>query len=171
MVQETLTEELSWSWPKDCGPRIRWTTIGVVPSLMGLFVNHGDWGNNMLCLNCHKEIPDDAKVCQYCEATVEPGPTSEQIQVVRELRGSLDEETRKALDAAFLSSKTREDFINKVMVGACPKCGSTEVSDCENDPDIGDICIGRCFECGQLWCLECGRLLETGQIVCGCCDS
>lgn len=120
----------------------------------------------MLCWNCQKEIPDNAKACQYCEASMEGMPSEEETEMVTELFASLDPEMQAEIIAAAESSETAEEFVNQIMVGACPACDSVNVGDCENDPDIDNICVGRCYDCGQLWCSECGEVFKKGQTVC-----
>ena len=66
---------------------------------------------------------------------------------------------------AFEKSESGEDFVNRVMIGDCPKCGSSKTGDCENDPDIDDACVARCFACGQLWCPDCGELFKDERSV------
>ena len=124
----------------------------------------------MRCWSCGRRIPRGAKACRYCEAPVEPEPTQEEIETVEEALAGMSPEALEELEAAFLESRTGEDFINRVMVGDCPKCGSSETSDCDGDPEIEDICVGRCFRCGLLWCLDCGQLFEQGQKHCSRCD-
>jgi hypothetical protein len=124
----------------------------------------------MRCWSCGRKISRGAKACRYCEAPVEPEPTQEEIETVQEALANMSPEALDELEAAFLSSRTGEDFVNRVMVGDCPKCGSAETSDCDGDPEIEDISVGRCFRCGLLWCLECGQLLERGQKHCSRCD-
>jgi RNA polymerase subunit RPABC4/transcription elongation factor Spt4 len=80
--------------------------------------------------------------------------------------GLLDE-----FKAVFDQSKNGEDFVNRLLVGQCPRCGSSETSDCEGDPDVDDICVGRCLECGQLWCLDCERLLDERHPHCPQCSA
>jgi len=58
---------------------------------------------------------------------------------------------------------TLNEFLRQVMVGACPKCGSENTDDCENDLVIDDITIGHCFDCGTYWCLECGYIFRPGE--------
>jgi len=120
----------------------------------------------MLCWNCHKEIPDNAKACQFCEASMEDLPSEEETDAVAELFGSLDPEMQAEIIAAAESSETAEELINQIMIGACPACDSVNVGDCENDPEIDNICTARCFDCGQHWCSDCGEVFEKGQTVC-----
>lgn len=124
----------------------------------------------MRCWNCGKSVPDMAKVCQFCEAVIEPEPTEEEKRLVGDLLERLPPGAMEELQAAFEQSETAEDFANRIMVGECPQCGSTETDHCENDPEIGEILVGRCFQCGQLWCTECGRLLERTSPFCDCWD-
>ena len=85
-----------------------------------------------------------------------------------EVFASLDEESQEAMRSAFEKSETAEEFVNRVMVGDCPSCGSADVGDCGEDPEIRDNCVGRCYACGKLWCLECGEIFENKQTSCGC---
>jgi hypothetical protein len=74
------------------------------------------------------------------------------------------------LGDAMSQSSTAEEFANRIMVGACPKCGSERTGDCDADPDIENILVGRCYECGQLWCTECGNTLAKENPYCDCWD-
>jgi hypothetical protein len=123
----------------------------------------------MRCWNCHRKIPDDAKACRYCEASVEDAPTVEEMEAVEEMLGEMPPEVVEELTQAFEGSTSAEEFVNRIMVGDCPKCGSSNTGDCDKDPDLEDICVGRCFTCGQLWCLDCGELFEKGQLRCRAC--
>ena len=58
------------------------------------------------------------------------------------------------------SQEDAERFVNNLMVGDCPSCGSPDTRDCAEDPNIDDACIGRCLSCGAFWCAECGVLLK-----------
>ena len=122
----------------------------------------------MLCCNCKKSISDDSRMCCYCEAKQHPPPSQDEMQVVRNVFSQMGESAQRELMAAFFASKTQEEFANRLPVGGCPKCSSSDTDDCENDPIIDDICVGRCFACGQLWCLECGRHFTDGQSICEC---
>ncbi|MBA7636432.1 hypothetical protein ES703_44051 [subsurface metagenome] len=61
----------------------------------------------------------------------------------------------------------RDKFVRAVMVGACPRCGSDNTSDCDNPLElVNDPTIAYCLDCGTYWCLECGHvfdLLEKGM--------
>ena len=124
----------------------------------------------MRCFNCGKKIPDSAKVCQYCEALVEDAPGEEEQEAVREILQQMPRGVLEELQAAAAESDSAEEFVNRIMVGECPKCGSAETGHCENDPEIGELLVGRCYECGQLWCTECGRLLDRASPTCKCWD-
>jgi hypothetical protein len=120
------------------------------------------------CWNCGKDIPDAAKICEFCEAAVEAGPTEEEMGVVEDMLGDMNPEALDALKNEFHRSKTAEEFVNRIMVGKCPKCGSEDTGHCEHDPEINEILVGRCLDCGHLWCTECGRRLEKDSPSCEC---
>jgi predicted metal-binding protein len=108
----------------------------------------------MECWSCGKQIPEGAKHCQFCEAEVEAEPTEAERQVIGEMLSNMPPEALRELEAAFRESKDGQDFVNRIMVGNCPKCDSCNTGDCDGDTEIDDICVGRCFDCGQLWCCE-----------------
>lgn len=122
----------------------------------------------MQCWNCGKNIPDAAKACKFCEAPVEPEPTEEEVEAVRQILDQMPAQVMKQFQAVFEQSENAEDFINRIMIGDCPRCGSDETGSCENDPEIDDILVARCFQCGQLWCAECGRLFQHDAVHCDC---
>ena len=113
-------------------------------------------------------IPDKAKVCGFCEAAVENEPTAEEEEVVRDLLDQMPPEALEELRAAFAGSGTAEEFVDRIFVGDCPKCGSEETGNCQSDPEIEELLVGRCYQCGQLWCTECDRLLEQDSPSCEC---
>jgi hypothetical protein len=117
----------------------------------------------MLCWSCRKEIPETAKLCPHCEAAVEEEPTPEELDAAAGMLANMAPDVLNALQEALRKSDSGEDFVNRLMVGDCPKCGKSNTSDCENDPEIGDPCIGRCFDCGQLWCCDCDELFKDAQ--------
>jgi len=125
----------------------------------------------MECWNCGGEIPDAAKRCLHCEALVDDSVEfgEEDIAFVGEMLDAMPPEVLGQLGAAFQQSETCEDFVNRIMVGNCPRCDSSETSDCDNDPEINDICIGRCFQCGLVWCLDCGQVFQPSQTGCSQC--
>ena len=53
----------------------------------------------------------------------------------------------------------KKEFINRVMVGDCPICGSKKTRDCEESP-LNDSLVGLCEDCSSIWCLECGTVFE-----------
>ena len=57
----------------------------------------------------------------------------------------------------------RDEFVQAVMVGACPKCGSENAYDCENNPLLHDNTVGHCLDCETYWCLDCGYVFEEIQ--------
>lgn len=124
----------------------------------------------MKCANCGKDIPDGAKMCQFCEARVEPEPTPEEVQVVGEILEQMDPRTHRELEDAFRRSNTADEFVNRIFVGDCPNCAGENTGDCEDDPEIDNILVGRCFDCGQLWCTMCDRLLDKTHPYCECWD-
>ena len=124
----------------------------------------------MRCWNCGKDIPDTAKICGFCEAEVKDEPTEEEQRIVGELLGEMPPEVLEELRATFVENETAKEFVNRIFVGDCPRCGSTETGDCENDPEIGELLVGRCYQCGQLWCTECLRLLKPDAPQCECWD-
>ena len=119
----------------------------------------------MICWSCQKEISDAAKRCPHCEARVEVEPTGEETAAVRSALANMEPELIGELRDVFEKSADGEDFVNRVMIGDCPTCGSPKTSDCENDPDIDDVCVARCFACGQLWCPDCDELFKTDRTI------
>jgi hypothetical protein len=117
----------------------------------------------MNCWSCHKEIPAAAEFCPHCEAEIEEEPSAETIAAVQNVLSSMSPELIAELDDAFEKSATGDEFVNRIMIGDCPQCGSSNTDNCENDPDVEDICLGRCLACGQLWCPDCGDLLNKDQ--------
>ena len=124
----------------------------------------------MICWNCSRTIPDSAKVCSHCEAPAEPAPTAEELKIARNLLEGLPPEAMAELQSAFLASDTADDFVNRIFVGDCPKCGGSKTGNCEGDPEIDCILVGRCYDCGQLWCTECEKLLTAAAPECECWD-
>lgn len=110
----------------------------------------------MICWSCQKEISDTAQRCPQREAEVMEEPTEEEKGAALNALASMEPEVMSELRAAFAKSATDEESVNRIMVGDCPKCGSSKTAECENDPDIDDPCVARCFEWGQLWCPDCG---------------
>jgi hypothetical protein len=114
----------------------------------------------MLCWSCKKKVPDSAEFCPHCEAAMQEEPSAEDKAAVEELLSNMGPELLDELREAFEKSATGEEFVNRIMIGDCPKCGSSATSDCEDDPDLKDPCVARCFDCGQLWCPDCGEFFK-----------
>ena len=94
--------------------------------------------------------------------------SEEEIETVHEALGQMPAELLEALQDALHRSKTGEEFVNRIMVGECPKCGSEDTRDCEHDPEIDSVAVGRCLDCGHLWCTVCSGLLEEDCPSCAC---
>ena len=124
----------------------------------------------MRCWNCNHEISDSAKLCSRCEAKVGDEPTPEEMEIARALFEHLPADVEDDLHKVFQESSTAEEFANRIFVGDCPKCNSSNTDHCENDPDIDNLLVGRCIDCGQLWCTECCALLVPGKTECSCLD-
>ena len=125
----------------------------------------------MQCWRCSKLIPKGAEKCKYCERLVVRGNDVEETrESVRDTCGSLPREVSGVLCELAQTCATSEEFVNLLMVDDCPSCGSPMTGDCEEDPQIEDICVGRCFECGHLWCLDCGRVFDEVKPICSCGD-
>lgn len=122
----------------------------------------------MRCWNCNHEMPDTAKVCAHCEASMMPEISAEEMQMAAALLEQMPPELLAELRQAIGESSTAEDFANRIFVGDCPACSSSDTGNCESDPDIDDLLVGRCYDCGQLWCTECRRLLQRNAIPCPC---
>jgi hypothetical protein len=112
-------------------------------------------------------MDDNARVCKHCEATV-MHIGEEELDAAIQMLGQLPPEALAALQQAVAESDTAEAFLNRIFVGSCPKCGSENTGDCENDPEIDELLVGRCYDCGQLWCTECEKLLSLANHTCPC---
>lgn len=119
----------------------------------------------MICWSCQKELSDTAMFCPHCEAEVEAAPTPEERATVEDFLVQMDPDVLGELRNAFEQSATGEDFVNRIMIGNCPQCGSSQTGDCESDPDIDDPCVARCFDCSQLWCPDCGEVFEKAALA------
>jgi hypothetical protein len=124
----------------------------------------------MRCMNCNREIPKTAKICVHCESPVTPEPSAEELDAARALLDGLPPDALAELQQVFRDSATADEFVDRIFVGDCPTCASSNTGDCENDPEIGELLVGRCYDCGQLWCTECDKLLKLGATVCDCWD-
>ena len=117
----------------------------------------------MFCWSCQKEIPGTAKFCPHCEAEVVVEPTADEKAAVESALMSMNPDLIEGLRDAFEKSATGEEFVNRIMVGNCPKCSSSNTGDCESDPEVDDACVARCFDCGKLWCADCGELYDGSE--------
>jgi len=124
----------------------------------------------MRCWNCHRELPENAKVCPRCEADAGPGPSQEEMDMAQAMLEQMSPEALAELHQAIQECDTAEEFVDRIMVGDCPTCGSSKTSHCENDPEINELLVGRCYACGQLFCTECEKLLKLGATTCECWD-
>ena len=93
----------------------------------------------MICWSCQQEISEAAERCPHCEAETEPAPTGEEMAAVTKALADEGPELMAELRDAFEKSADGEDFVNRVMIGDCPKCGSSETGDCEHDSEIDDV--------------------------------
>jgi len=114
----------------------------------------------MLCWSCQKQIPDAAEFCPHCEAQVEDEPTADEKAAVQQILSSMNPEMLCELRNVIERSATGDEFVNQIMIGDCPKCGSSQTGDCDKDPEIEDPTVARCFACGQMWCPDCGELFS-----------
>jgi hypothetical protein len=119
----------------------------------------------MICWSCRRDIPATAKFCPHCEAEVEEEPTADEQAAVQDVLADMGPDVIDELRDAFAKSTTGEEFVNRVMIGDCPQCGSSNTQDCEKDPEIDDLSVARCLACGQLWCSLCGELLKADRPV------
>jgi hypothetical protein len=120
----------------------------------------------MKCSNCLNEIPEHATACMYCEERTRPPITQERIEAIRQIQSDLPPEIKQAMDEMVQQYETAEDFVAAVLTGACPKCGSQSVRDCEKVMGRNDPTVGMCLDCGQHWCLECGYMFADQNDAC-----
>ena len=124
----------------------------------------------MRCWNCGRSVSEEARVCAHCEVDLAEAPTAEEEAAVRELLEEMPPELLAELGAAIGESESALEFANRIMVGACPSCGSEQTGDFDADPEINELLVGRCYECGHLWCTECGNALTRQSLHCKCWD-
>lgn len=96
-------------------------------------------------LECQQEISKTAERCPHCEAETEPAPTGEERVAVTKALADEGPELMAELRNVFEKSSGGEDFVNRVMIGDCSKCDSSQTGDCEHEPEIDDVCVARCF--------------------------
>ncbi len=124
----------------------------------------------MRCWNCGHEVSKKARICAHCEADLAEAPSAEEEAAMMEVFEQLPPEILTELGEAMRESSSALEFANRIMVGACPSCGSDQTGDCEADSEINELLIGRCYECGHLWCTECGNRLTRTKLHCYCWD-
>jgi hypothetical protein len=54
-------------------------------------------------------------------------------------------------------------FLNALIVGKCPKCGSENTCDCEDVESIENWTVAYCLDCKTYWCSECGYIFENSE--------
>ena len=75
----------------------------------------------------------------------------------------MPEEMKEYFVKAAEESSSAEEFVSRIMVGSCLRCGSMETVSCDEVHGIEDPTIGMCLQCGYLWCLECEASVTEGQ--------
>lgn len=121
----------------------------------------------MICLNCGKEVPDKARSCKHCESKIDHDfPLKvEDLQKIL-LESGLTPEMLEEMGHEARKHNSAQEYANAIFVGTCPKCGSENVSDCDEMDGVEDVTVGRCFDCGLFWCTECGYQLKKGEKHC-----
>jgi hypothetical protein len=78
--------------------------------------------------------------------------------------GILERETCNDYEPRSLDDLVEADkFVNEVMAGSCPRCGSENTNDCEVDSLVEDNTVGYCLNCATYWCLECGHIFKGAK--------
>lgn len=95
--------------------------------------------------------PDEKKAFEH--AVKESGLSREQFierlwDEVSDAEGSLDPD--------------EEAFVDWILAGDCPDCGSSRTRPGDEIEEIDDATVARCERCGFLWCMECGMPVEAG---------
>jgi hypothetical protein len=78
----------------------------------------------------------------------------------------LPPEIQGSLRKAFEEKRSKPKAERGGVIRSCPRCGTTNTTDCDRVMGIEDVTIGLCISCGYLWCLECDAALLT-SILCG----
>ena len=86
---------------------------------------------------------------------------------VRGLDGKTKNALHEALKRAVAEDMSEEEFADSIFIGDCPSCGSSKITNCEDEAGIEDPTVGRCLDCRALWCSECGELFSKNQKACG----
>ncbi len=92
--------------------------------------------------------------------------THEDMQVAQQILDSMPPEVLAEFRRLAENCENEDEFTKEIFIGDCPKCGSSNVHDCDDTP-FGDITIGQCTDCGTLWCIECDTIFAKKQTVCG----
>lgn len=120
----------------------------------------------MKCRNCHKEIPDGAKSCLYCETKQDPQHLeSEVVEEMLETIDTVEPGLVDQLKAMAENFNTAENFANAIFSGDCPACGSQNTETCDEVRGIENPMVGRCIKCSTLFCTDCGQVFENDIIT------
>lgn len=77
-------------------------------------------------------------------------------------KGIISQEICKEYEPLSLEEELeRNEFIDSIMVGPCPKCGNENTYDCGSTPPLKDETIGHCLNCETYWCIECGYVFKA----------
>ena len=136
----------------------------------------------MKCHRCETELLPNIQICHACGFLNHPAPSPDAIDRVNEAREALAPELVSQLDELVAMFDDPDEFIRHIMVGSCPKCGSDDTGNCEDDPESGNPFVNTCYQCGAHWCDNCGDILEDAGscdcvtdfapvVVCGSCKS
>jgi len=122
----------------------------------------------MKCWNCDKEVSEEAKECPFCEADLklEAEDSGALEQAAKAFMDMLPVEMRDELTRMMSGSETADDFVNAIMLGECPACGSSNVHSCETEPEYKDVTLGKCADCATVWCSECEYVLKDDERAC-----
>lgn len=106
-------------------------------------------------------LPDELRASLE-QVAAEAGITAEEY--ISLLMADLDE--RGIIEAVTNGELSEQDFMNMVMAGECPSCGSPGAVQSDELDEEGDPTVGVCPGCGYTWCLECGAAVAAGE-TCG----
>ena len=124
----------------------------------------------MQCWNCHKEIPEGAKSCRYCESKQNRSPAAnaepaEAAEMLGMLKAQIGEEGFAELEKVFSGAESFDEVSAAIFSGECPKCRSAKTETCDEVAGIENILVGRCKECCTLYCTDCGRIFRNDVIT------
>lgn len=117
----------------------------------------------MWCLKCMRELRGDEERCPDCGEKVDLELIKEAMAEAGKVLDQLDPDIQAELEALAQDSETADEFANAILIGDCANCGSSNLTSCEQDPDINNPCIAHCFDCGKYFCTECRELLEPDE--------